>query len=195
MSYAGCPDYATARTRDLHRHVETQLQRAVDCPTHHKLVTGRPVNHGDAFLAIPAIGYVRHADTITGRGRWDARNLIFRCVVQCPDCGKDACDRRVWYLLDNHPSHRCDACKREAQRRSISNRARANLGAYMPHPASFPPATEASASSAPVPAIEDPQDRPAISDNLAHDLREIEDFNTQGEGGGETLYYTPEAHQ
>ena len=34
---------------------------------------------------VPEIGYVRcRSSEMTGRGRWDARNEIFRCVILCP---------------------------------------------------------------------------------------------------------------
>ena len=164
-----------ARSGCTSQACRSSAERAVDCPIHRRLVAGNPVNYGEAFLAIPAIGYIRYANTITGRGRWDARNMIlFRCVVQRPDCGKAACNRRMWFLLDNHPTHKCDACGREAQRRSASSRARANLGAYMPNPASLPPATSASSSAPSLAAIENPEGRPlAISDDIPHDLQEI----------------------
>ena len=62
--------------------------------------------------AIPDIGYIRWKSRIQGRGRWDSRNDIFRCIVLCPRCGEDSCNRRMWYAIDGHMDHLCRHCYR-----------------------------------------------------------------------------------
>ena len=47
-------------------------------------------------------------------GHWDANNGIFRCALTCELCGNWACNRRMWWRLDTHASHRCDRCKRSS---------------------------------------------------------------------------------
>ena len=52
---------------------------------------------------IPHNGSIIFEDGLTGRGRYDTHNQIFRCIVRCPRCRADMCNRRVWFALDNHP--------------------------------------------------------------------------------------------
>ena len=47
----------------------------------------------------------------TAVGHWDPDNAIFRCAMICPACRARACNRRMWYKLDDHDSHLCDSCK------------------------------------------------------------------------------------
>ena len=47
----------------------------------------------------------------TAVGHWDPDNAIFRCAMVCPACRARACNRRMWYKLDDHDSHLCDSCK------------------------------------------------------------------------------------
>ena len=47
----------------------------------------------------------------TAVGHWDPDNAIFRCAMVCPACRARACNRRMWYKLDDHDSHLCDFCK------------------------------------------------------------------------------------
>ena len=57
---------------------------------------------------VPEIGYVRcRSGEMTGRGRWDAKNEIFRCVILCPKCEGDSCNQRMWTVFEQHGSHRC----------------------------------------------------------------------------------------
>ena len=44
-------------------------------------------------------------------GAWDEDNAIFRCAIVCPICRMRPCNRRMWWRLDDHDSHSCDACK------------------------------------------------------------------------------------
>ncbi len=62
---------------------------------------------------IPDVGSIVFVDGLSGRGRWDTRNEIFRCVVRCPHCRYDLCNRRMWWSLDNHPQHFFKRCQRE----------------------------------------------------------------------------------
>ena len=47
----------------------------------------------------------------TAVGHWDPDNAIFRCAMVCTSCRARACNRRMWYKLDDHDSHLCDSCK------------------------------------------------------------------------------------
>ena len=47
----------------------------------------------------------------TAVGHWDPDNAIFRCAMVCTACRARACNRRMWYKLDDHDSHLCDSCK------------------------------------------------------------------------------------
>ena len=47
----------------------------------------------------------------TAIGHWDESNAIFRCACVCPECRFRACNRRMWWKLDDHDNHLCDACK------------------------------------------------------------------------------------
>ena len=44
-------------------------------------------------------------------GHWDEANAIFRCACVCPACRYRACNRRMWWKLDDHDNHLCDGCK------------------------------------------------------------------------------------
>ena len=44
-------------------------------------------------------------------GHWDPDNAIFRCAMVCTACRARACNRRMWYKLDDHDSHLCHSCK------------------------------------------------------------------------------------
>ena len=62
---------------------------------------------------IPEIGSIIFEEGLTGRGRYDTLNQIFRCVVRCPHCRADMCNRRMWFALDNHSQHYCRGCQQE----------------------------------------------------------------------------------
>ena len=62
---------------------------------------------------IPEIGSIIFEEGLTGRGRYDTLNQIFRCVVRCPHCRADMCNRRMWFALDNRPQHYCRRCQQE----------------------------------------------------------------------------------
>ena len=170
--------------RDLHRHTAAHLEATVECAIQFKLANGEPVSYGEAYLAIPEIGYVRHRDRMQGRGRWDARNRIFRCIVRCPECTSDACNRRMWYMLDYHDSHLCEDCKDTRRDRERQGR-RPYRPEGQPLEPSFPRARE----SSPAIPLGDREDRPLpLLDNPPGDLREIGDLEGDADG---TLYYTP----
>ena len=38
----------------------------------------------------------------TAVGHWDPDNAIFRCAMVCTSCRARACNRRMWYKLDDH---------------------------------------------------------------------------------------------
>ena len=57
-SYMGAPSHwmpygAVAMTPDMHRNLGVHLDNVVECSINHKLANGRPVTHGEAWLAIP----------------------------------------------------------------------------------------------------------------------------------------------
>ena len=62
---------------------------------------------------IPNFGSISFEENITGRGRHDTHNEIFRCIIRCPYCRADMCNRRMWYALDNHPQHYCRGCQQQ----------------------------------------------------------------------------------
>ena len=62
---------------------------------------------------IPNFGSIIFQDGLTGRGRYDTHNQIFRCIVRCPRCRADMCNRRMWFALDNRPQHSCRGCQQE----------------------------------------------------------------------------------
>ena len=69
---------------------------------------------GSLMPIVPDIGYVRcRSGEMTGRGRWDAKNEIFRCVILCPKCEGDSCNQRMWTVYETHGAHRCKICHRE----------------------------------------------------------------------------------
>ena len=69
---------------------------------------------GSLMPIVPEIGYVRcRSGEMTGRGRWDAKNEIFRCVILCPKCEGDSYNQRQWTVYEQHGNHRCKACHRE----------------------------------------------------------------------------------
>ena len=47
----------------------------------------------------------------TAVGHWGPDHAIFRCAMVCTACRARACNRRMWYKLDDHDSHLCDSCK------------------------------------------------------------------------------------
>ena len=61
---------------------------------------------------VPELGFVRHRRTgrMTGRGRWDRKNEIFRCIILCPTCDQDVCNQRMWTVYDDHDTHDCRRC-------------------------------------------------------------------------------------
>ena len=70
---------------------------------------------GSLMPIVPEIGYVRcRSGEMTGRGRWDARNEIFRRVILCPKCEGDSCNQRQWAVCEQHRSRLCKSCHREA---------------------------------------------------------------------------------
>ena len=70
---------------------------------------------GSLMPLVPEIGYVRcRSGEMTGRGRWDAKNEIFRCVILCPECEGDSCNQRQWTVYEQHGNHRCKTCHRQA---------------------------------------------------------------------------------
>ena len=62
---------------------------------------------------IPDTGSIVFQDGLTGRGRYETLNQIFRCIVRCPRCRADLCNRRMWFALDNHPQHYCRGCQQD----------------------------------------------------------------------------------
>ena len=62
---------------------------------------------------IPHVGSIIFQEGLTGRGRYDTHNQIFRCIVRCPHCRADMCNRRMWFALDNHPQHYCRGCQQD----------------------------------------------------------------------------------
>ena len=67
-SYVGAPSHwmpygAVSMTPDMHRNLGVHLDNVVECAIHHKLANGHVVTHGDAWLAIPDIGYAPSALT------------------------------------------------------------------------------------------------------------------------------------
>ena len=71
------------------------------------------------LVRIPDMGFINHRPGIQGRGRWDGRNDIFRCIVICEDCGASECNKRMRYQLDNHDSHLCERCLHDHKGRSL----------------------------------------------------------------------------
>ena len=61
-----------------------------------------PLFGGELMPVIPEIGYVRHrnGDMEIGRGRWDTKNDIFRCIILCPACNQDTCNQRMWTMYE-----------------------------------------------------------------------------------------------
>ena len=55
--------------------------------------------------------YMEDNQVRTAIGAWDEDNAIFRCAIVCPICRMHPCNRRMWWRLDDHDSHSCDACK------------------------------------------------------------------------------------
>ena len=55
--------------------------------------------------------YMEDNQVRTAIGAWDEDNAIFRCAIVCPICRMRPCHRRMWWRLDDHDSHSCDACK------------------------------------------------------------------------------------
>ena len=99
----------------LDRHQEvtqlTEEDRAVVCRP------GPPATRRAAWLAtelLPRGCYIDFGDATirTAIGHWDEANAIFRCTCVCPECRYRACNRRMWWKLDDHDNHLCDACKR-----------------------------------------------------------------------------------
>ena len=64
-----CAMPPTARTLDI----ATWMQRAVPYPLH--------IANDD--------------EEVYGLGHWDANNMIFRCIVRCPNCHANFCNRRM----------------------------------------------------------------------------------------------------
>ena len=62
---------------------------------------------------IPEFGSTYFVEGLTGRGRYDTFNHIFRCIIRCPHCRADMCNRRMWFFLDNHPQHYCRKCQQD----------------------------------------------------------------------------------
>ena len=62
---------------------------------------------------IPHFGSVIFQDGLTGKTRYDTHNQLFRCIVRCPRCRADMCNRRMWFALDNHPQHYCRRCQQD----------------------------------------------------------------------------------
>ena len=66
---------------------------------------------------IPEMGSITYQEGLTGRGRYDTWNGIFRCVIRCPHCRASLCNRRMWFFLDNHGldidqgGHYCRECQ------------------------------------------------------------------------------------
>ena len=64
-------------------------------------------------------GFISYRRGIQGRGRWDGRNDIFRCIMLCENCHASECNKRMWYQLDNHESHLCETCLRDHRARAL----------------------------------------------------------------------------
>ena len=65
------------------------------------------INPRDPAEYITKIGSIVFEEGLTGRGRYDTLNQIFRCIVRCPRCRADMCNRRMWFAFDNRPQHYC----------------------------------------------------------------------------------------
>ena len=72
-----------------------------------------------SYVRIPERGFINYRYGIQGRGRWDGRNDIFRCIVICQRCNASECNKRMWYQIDNHSSHMCEVCLRDHEARSL----------------------------------------------------------------------------
>ena len=72
-----------------------------------------------SYVRIPERGFINYRYGIQGRGRWDGRNDIFRCIVICQRCNASECNKRMWYQIDNHNSHMCETCLRDHEARSL----------------------------------------------------------------------------
>ena len=55
------------------------------------------------LVRIPDTGFIRYRYGIQGRGRWDGRSDIFRCIVICENCDASECNKRMWYQLITTP--------------------------------------------------------------------------------------------
>ena len=89
----------------------TEEDRAMVCRP------GPPATNRAAWLAtelLPRGCYIDFGDATirTAIGHWDEANAIFRCAYVCPECRFRACNHRMWWKLDDHANHFCDACKR-----------------------------------------------------------------------------------
>ena len=62
---------------------------------------------------IPNFGAIIFEEGVTGRGRYDTHNEIFRYIIHCPRCRADMCNCRMWYALDNRPQHYCRGCQQD----------------------------------------------------------------------------------
>ena len=62
---------------------------------------------------IPNTGSIIFEEGLTGRGRYDTLSQIFRCIVRCPRCRADLCNRRMWFAFDNRPQHYCRGCQED----------------------------------------------------------------------------------
>ena len=58
--------------------------------------------------AVPYPLHIANDDEeVYGLGHWDANNMIFRCIVRCPNCHANFCNRRMWWPLDDHDMRWC----------------------------------------------------------------------------------------
>ena len=96
-----------------HQEVDqlTEEDRAMVCRP------GPPATNRAAWLAtelLPRGCYIDFGEATirTAIGHWDEANAIFRCACVCPECRFRACNHRMWWKLDDHANHYCDACKR-----------------------------------------------------------------------------------
>ena len=124
VSYLGCPrQYLPAGTRpgenlrrgDLSIRSEDAIREVLPPSDEDALEIASRMS----YVRIPERGFINYRYGIQGRGRWDGRNDIFRCIVICQRCNASECNKRMWYQIDNHTSHMCEVCLRDREARSL----------------------------------------------------------------------------
>ena len=112
VSYRGCPrQYLPAGARpgenlrrgDLSIRSEDAIREVLPPSDEDALEIASRMS----YVRIPERGFINFRYGIQGRGRWDGRNDIFRCIDICQRCNASECNKRMWYQIDNHTSHMC----------------------------------------------------------------------------------------